>query len=557
MTTQHTHPEHNDADFSAEEPSSASETGTTSSWENFTPTAPESHTSVHNPGVAQSSPFAEHASSKEENTTAAGDAIDSQANTSVSPTTTPFGGEEPVRPFSDFIKEFRQTEGRFQTALEAYAVETQQSVNEHDPVPTNSASASAKPTETIEDTSATEAATAEKPTERPVSPLLRPASRLRGPRHSNTRHREPAANVETPATASTEAEAPQPTNTPNVETPTANTSQAGEALAPASAEEQPRPPRRYRFDRPAATDTRQANEPGVEKEILSQSAKPTNNNAPTTEQTAPKQPVAQETTLTEATPAVQEQDRRRKHGHERPAFNGKEQSQAQVQAQPSATPVGEAPAPAATEPVAPLQAEVSPEDLPPLEYSELQKASSRRRRRRPHPGTSATPGTSAPASTLPGSATNAANPVNTAKTVTPEVPAAQQPSAVTSRMPVPSVVPTPTPTPTGQYSITSGYTVSQMNQGNGDGTSPFMGPDPSPARGTIAAQKTRSIRTDAQRTPVYPIRSTEPNPASVQQIANVITQSFQIQTDRMIAEMRRAGQGPTNISVSVPHAPFQ
>ncbi len=82
-----------------------------------------------------------------------------------------------------------------------------------------------------------------------------------------------------------------------------------------------------------------------------------------------------------------------------------------------------------------------------------------------------------------------------------------------------------------------------------------MGPDPSPARGTIAAQKTRSIRTDAQRTPVYPIRSTEPNPASVQQIANVITQSFQIQTDRMIAEMRRASQGPTNISVSVPQLP--
>ncbi len=260
MTTQHTHPEHNDADFSAEEPSSASETGTTSSWENFTPTAPESHTSAHNAGeVAQSSshtdvqpsPFAEHASSGEENTTAAGDAIDSQANTSVSPTTTPFGGEETVRPFSDFIKEFRQTEGRFQTALEAYAVETQQSVNEQDPVPTNSASA--MPTEAIEDTSAAETATAEKPTVRPVSPLLRPASRLRGPRHSNTRHREPASKVETPAVTSTEAETPQPTNIPDVEALTANTSPAGETTAPASVEEQPRPPRRYRFDRPAAT----------------------------------------------------------------------------------------------------------------------------------------------------------------------------------------------------------------------------------------------------------------------------------------------------------------
>jgi uncharacterized LabA/DUF88 family protein len=578
VTTQHTHPEHNDADFIAEGALSASESDTSSSGQDFSPAAPESLTQANNTveGVHSSSytglqfsPRTEHVSPGGENTTEPAADVESQTGEAVSPTTTPFANEEAVRPFSDFIEEFRQKEERFQTALEAYAVETHQPVTEPDPAPADSA----MPAENVTDTNKQAMPFIGESAARPVSPLLRPAARLRVPRHSNTRHREVAPSVEKLA-ASTEAKTPQSKTAPGVEEITAETSQADVTTASAPVEEQSRPPRRYRFDRPAATtaspttpvqpQTRPenghtavtvGNEQSVERGMSpAQSAKPAINNTPVAEQAVPKQPVAQETAPTEVTPASQEQDRKRRHGHERPVFNGKEQPQTQAQAQLSATPVVEAPVPP-TEPVASQQAEVVPEDLPPLEYSELQKASSRRRRRRPHTGTPTplTPGISAAASTLSGNATNATNPANAAKTITPEAPAVQQPSVVTPRTPVSPA--STAPTPTGQYSITSGYTVNQMNQGNGDSTSPFMGPDPSPARGTIAAQKTRSIRTDAQRTPVYPMRSTEPNPASLQQIANVITQSFQIQTDRMIAEMRRASQGPTNISVAVPQFP--
>ena len=138
----------------------------------------------------------------------------------------------------------------------------------------------------------------------------------------------------------------------------------------------------------------------------------------------------------------------------------------------------------------PPKEEEHPEELPPLEYSELQKASSRRRRRR-HSNNAASPAGPANVAPLPA----AVKPVTAETTVTP-LPT-----------PIPPVVipRAPTPAPTSQVTITSGYTVSQMNQGR-EGSNPFMGPEPSPARGTMAAQNVRSIRTDAQRTPAYPVR---------------------------------------------------
>ncbi len=192
--------------------------------------------------------------------------------------------------------------------------------------------------------------------------------------------------------------------------------------------------------------------------------------------------------------------------------------------------------------------EVAPEDLPPLEYSELQKASSRRRRRR-H------------GSVVAGSAGTPLVPTPKGVTVTPEQPVT--PATTTPTPPAsPAVLPRSTATPNvvppvapaAPYSITSGFTVSQMNQHH-EGKTPFMGPDPSPARGTLAAQNVRSIRTDAQRTPAYPVRTTEATSASVHQLANIVSQAIQTQTDRMVAELRRANQGPTNISVSMPPFP--
>jgi len=82
-----------------------------------------------------------------------------------------------------------------------------------------------------------------------------------------------------------------------------------------------------------------------------------------------------------------------------------------------------------------------------------------------------------------------------------------------------------------------------------------MGPEPSPARGSSAAQHVRSIRTDAQRTPVYPVRTTEATSASVHQLANIVSQAIQTQTDRLASELRRANQTPTNISVTMPPFP--
>jgi len=159
-----------------------------------------------------------------------------------------------------------------------------------------------------------------------------------------------------------------------------------------------------------------------------------------------------------------------------------------------------------------------------LEYSELQKANSRRRRRRHTP----------PAST----------PV-AAKPNTPETPVVPAIPTVAPGVVVPRTSAPP-------YTITSGYTVSQMNQ---DGAGPFMGPDPSPAPGSIAAQNVRTIRTDVQRTPAYPVRTTEATSASVHQLANIVSQAIQTQTDRMVAELRSANQSPTNISVSMPPFP--
>ncbi|HKV01884.1 MAG TPA: hypothetical protein VJQ26_07155, partial [Ktedonobacteraceae bacterium] len=95
-------------------------------------------------------------------------------------------------------------------------------------------------------------------TERPVSPLLRPASRNRLSRHGNSRQREETVVEAVPTTGTVNPEA---STVPSVE----ETAQAQAApveeqasveattVEPTPAEEQPRPARRYRFDgRPSA-----------------------------------------------------------------------------------------------------------------------------------------------------------------------------------------------------------------------------------------------------------------------------------------------------------------
>jgi hypothetical protein len=46
-----------------------------------------------------------------------------------------------------------------------------------------------------------------------------------------------------------------------------------------------------------------------------------------------------------------------------------------------------------------------------------------------------------------------------------------------------------------------------------------------------------------------------PSSASINQLANVIAHTIQAQTDRMVAELRRANQIPTSVSVAFPPFP--
>jgi uncharacterized LabA/DUF88 family protein len=176
--------------------------------------------------------------------------------------------------------------------------------------------------------------------------------------------------------------------------------------------------------------------------------------------------------------------------------------------------------------------EIAPEDLPPLEYSELQKASSRRRRR--HRSTTVGNGV-----------------VASSTAVTPATPAQPQPE-VAPRTPTPA-----TPLSASQYTIVSGYTLSQMNQGN-EVTGPFMGPEPSPARGSVLSRDGRTTRAEALRTPTHPLPSRSEgglSSSAVNHLASVISQSIQTQTDRMVAELRRSSQAPTSVSVTMPPFP--
>jgi uncharacterized LabA/DUF88 family protein len=95
-----------------------------------------------------------------------------------------------------------------------------------------------------------------------------------------------------------------------------------------------------------------------------------------------------------------------------------------------------------------------------------------------------------------------------------------------------------------------------MNQGN-EHTGPFMAPEPSPARGSVSTRDGRTARAEAQRTHVYPVRSPDaaPSSTSIQQLGSLLSQAIQTQTDRMVAELRRATQAPANISVSLPPLP--
>ncbi len=495
---------------------------------------------------------------------------------------TPTPTSEEVRSFTDFIEEFRQAEearlsiarqeGQAETfqllppEAEAPGIESPDTANEPLPfgafpvdmapeilaVETPLESSPDLPTAVPEEI----ASVAEEPAapttipERAVSPLLRPATRLRLPRHGVNRHSRDEVKDRTISEAAPQLE----------EQPVEST--ASEA---ATEPEQPRPARRYRFDRPAnngSTGTTgsmpavQPNQPRSDENRDSQQrgpaarpevtqnggeqptdispAKPAANNPPAAKLIA-EQP-AQKLSPTQETPASEApttDPNRRRQGQDR----HKEQLTAPTATDTTAT------APSVTE-SAPQAGEVAPEDLPPLEYAELQKASTRRRRRhRTGPTNGPTTPATETSSVAPAQPTPAA----------PGIPAATTAPASTPTRPAAAAA----EANGSLYSIVSGYTVSQMNQGN-ETTGPFMGPEPSPARGSVVTRDGRTTRAETQRTPGFtPGRTHEggTSAASLNHFANVIAQSFQTQTDRMVAELRRSSQSPTNVSVTLPPFP--
>ena len=523
-------------------------------------------------------------------------------------------GEEAIRSFTDFIQEFRQTEPGFGSLLEEAQAEPFSSViagEERDgsqftaswlntpfgesalleatpfavegvdsyadtqtiaPVESNGnrvenpseATALTEGEQASAQEQQTPVAEAATPTERPVSPLLRPASRIRLPRHGGLRHREESAReekVQQEPAAEAALSAQPSVEEGQAEVTSMETTEAA-SMETAPAEEQPRPERRYRFDRPRPTAsppatpaqmrteenkvspvpsqpfTRLENgQVGEREEQAAQRPKQSTSVAQPTEQPTPKLAVAQESVTTQEAEVVKEiekavQDGRGRHGQERQREKAKATRIEPIPAEPVAevtTPgaeTGETQAPG-----------VAIEDLPPLEYSELQAASSRRRRRRRSGSANSTP-----------AALNNKTPAAT-KPVTPDLPGGgvQTPS---SPSPVPSAA------STGQYSIQSGITLNQMNQGN-EVAGPFMGPEPSPARGSTMSRAIRPIRNEAHRLSSAPIRQNEvaPSGVSVNHLANAVVQAIQAQTDRMVAELRRTNQVPTSVSVSLPALP--
>ncbi|HEY6541369.1 MAG TPA: NYN domain-containing protein, partial [Ktedonobacteraceae bacterium] len=346
-----------------------------------------------------------------------------------------------------------------------------------------------------------------------------------------------------------------------------------------------KPARRYRFDRrepaarsvvsskpvslapsptePAGVRPRQEN---TTSEQSPQSSKPTNGSPAEAPAAKPELELVVTSESEVAVPTApvlrSHNDRRRRHGQEGqhaktqvPIETIKDAVQAEPVRQADATrqadainrvPTG---TPAADQPVTETPPDAIPlEDLPPLEYSELQAASRRRRRHRP--GSTAAASGSAPAS----------------KPVTQASASALSPVGPAPIAPVSPVTPTRTPNvPQTSYAIQSGMTVNQMNLGN-EATGPFQGPEPTPARGSVLPVQPRLTRTmrngnEAQRGSVMPLPSVRSggdgilSTGAVNHLANVISQAIQTQSDRLVAELRRGNQAPANVSVTLPPFP--
>ncbi len=217
MTTQHMHSEPDDVDTNA---ASYPHAPAADAAEVFV--VPEAEAPAHANGNSAEQPIADTPVP-----TAPAPAMTDTPTSQETPSAE-LADEQPVRPFTEFIEEFRQSEARYQAAVQAYEEPLPASTGEGAQLEAEAApfADSAAPGD---EASALKGAA--------VSPLLRPASRLRLPRHGSGRLREvaplalPAQDASATAAANGE---PATTEAPS-----------------APVEEASRPPRRYRFDRPS------------------------------------------------------------------------------------------------------------------------------------------------------------------------------------------------------------------------------------------------------------------------------------------------------------------
>ncbi len=266
-----------------------------------------------------------------------------------------------------------------------------------------------------------------------------------------------------------------------------------------------RPPRRYRFDRPAPTssDTRQPATPP-------QPAPP-----PAPEPVEPPPPATFET----ASPAGQDVE-------------------AAIEREMTETPEVEADITAAEELALATQAALEEEVVETLESLAQrtkqggQTSGSRRRRRRRS------------------SAQSAAE-------AAPEKVAAPQPPPQSAPQPAPQPFTPPPGLPATSYNqpyLAQPYQITNGLQQIGQPQSPFAGPEPSSARGFgpvprgVASPAERSVRMPR------PERTVETSNISANQLAAIFTQAIQQQTDRLLMELRR-NQGTPSMTVNFPPMP--
>lgn len=301
-----------------------------------------------------------------------------------------------------------------------------------------------------------------------------------------------------------------------------------------------RPPRKYRFDRPAPTA----------RETNGTAAQP----KPSPQPVAAEQPGAQQPAVQEpAPPAAQAQPATNQHAraaqhHARPhtathkrethepaapvgAPAGDESLTTEMELELTETPEVEAEVEAAEDLARATQAALEEEVAEALESftQQEQAASARSNRRRRRRSTSASAAPAEPA---------------------PEKAAAPQPSTAAPQPPATTNhafgVSTP---PAGQnYQVYNGL------QHIGQPQSPFAGPEPSSARGFgpvprgVASPAERSVRLPRTDRPI------ETNAATMNQLAVLFTQAMQQQTDRLLMELRR-NQGTPSMTVNFPPMP--